>query len=62
MDFNGHKQMVPMKGRRKPQIIVYVRQDRENNLLYLKLYFTRNNNLASSACGTIEKKNPQYYY
>jgi len=38
MDFNGHKQMVFMKGRKKNQIIAHVRQGGENNLLYLKLY------------------------
>lgn len=56
MDFNGHKQMVFMKGRKKKnQIIAHVRQGGENNLLYLKLCFIRNKNIAPSSSGTITK-------
>lgn len=55
MDFNGHKQMVFMKRRKKNQIIAHVRQGGENNLLYLKLCFIRNKNVASSGSG--KKKN-----
>lgn len=61
MDFNGHKQMVFMKGRKKNQIIAHVRQGGENNLLYLKLYFIRNKNIASSSSGTVKKKSHYYY-
>lgn len=55
MDFNGHKQMVFMKGREKNLITAHVRQGGENNLLYLNLYFIRNRNIAARSSGTMKK-------